>query len=192
MVNLNFLFLWCLRKWEQAANSSTSTDFLEFLDKLILIFFFKFLNFKIFFFFWPILFILPMHWVPPTFCLFLMNLFTYKNGSLVKLSRCKQQVARAYQGQEAYSQGVSAARTIGSSYPCGWAFFEQKQPIKQTSTLSNMLKIHSFMPVIPLGKAPPANIQKNKEQANHEPPLKKKWTKILWNMLLISMLRSAR
>ena len=108
MVNLNFLFLWCLRKWEQAASSSTSTDFLEFMDKFILIFFF-----------WPILFILPMHWVPPTFCLFLMNLFTYKNGSLVKLSRCKQQVARAYQGQEAYSQGVSAARTIGSSYPCG-------------------------------------------------------------------------
>lgn len=60
-----------------------------------------------------------MVWVPPLFSLFLMNLFTYKNGSLLKLSRCKQQVARVYQGQEAYSQGVSAARTIGSSYPCG-------------------------------------------------------------------------
>ena len=67
------------------------------------------------------------------FSLFLMNLFTYKNGSLLKLSRRKQQVARVYQGQEAYSQGVSAARTIGSSYPCGWAFFEQKQPIRQFS-----------------------------------------------------------
>jgi hypothetical protein len=34
---------------------------------------------------------------------------------------------------DAYSQGVSAARTVGSSYPWGWAFFEQKQPIEQTS-----------------------------------------------------------
>ena len=46
--------------------------------------------------------------------------------------------------------------------------------------------------MIPLEKAPPANIQKKKEPANHEPPLKKQWTKILWNILLISMLRSAR
>ena len=36
-----------------------------------------------------------------------------------------------------------------------------------------MLKIHRFMPMIPLKKSPPANIQKKKEPANHEPPLKK-------------------
>lgn len=36
-----------------------------------------------------------------------------------------------------------------------------------------MLKIHRFMPVTPLGKVLPANIQKNKEPANNEFSFKK-------------------